>query len=321
MEDGTAPGTALTEDGDDLGEAQVPSIVPLWKDLEPTDLNDPVDPTVHRSKKVGSWRLFGASRRGRSHAHAGTYREDAFSVATASHGDHSLWWACAVSDGAGSSPLSRVGSNLAVERVAEVLRTEVSLHERPEEFLRKSVAEALKVLWHEYALRSCELRDLSCTLLVLLWIESEDGKGSASIFHAGDGMIAIIDGQGSVQPMASPDGEAYAGTTHFFAGDHVKKTWDQRFSTISFGDPPRGFLVMSDGVSDDLIPLRTNGPILVKEMLRICNTDDPGESLLDLLGYEKRGSFDDRTLVCALRRDETFKKASDGLETQPELLE
>jgi hypothetical protein len=45
-----------------------------------------------------------------------------------------------------------------------------------------------------------------------------------------------------------------------------------------------------------------NGPILATELRQIAGLDgDAGPRLGQLLEYEKRGSFDDRTLVIAWR--------------------
>jgi hypothetical protein len=68
---------------------------------------------------------------------------------------------------------------------------------------------------------------------------------------------------------------------------------------------PHGFLIATDGVADDLIPLADNGPILAAELARLAALDgDAGVLLGEVLDYEKRGSFDDRTLVMAWRRRE-----------------
>jgi hypothetical protein len=65
-------------------------------------------------------------------------------------------------------------------------------------------------------------------------------------------------------------------------------------------------LVATDGVSDDLIPLAENGPILAQELRAVAAiTSDAGKRLGELLDYEKRGSFDDRTLVIAWRPEVT----------------
>ncbi len=289
--------------------------VSKWRVREPEDTSDPVEPIAHDSRIAEGWHLFGASRRGKSHAHAGTYREDAFSMAIGKHRKNQSWWALTVADGAGSCPLSRVGANLAVGTVCESLlqadRTGTAWLER----LNVAVSEALTTLREESDRRECDLKDLSCTLLVLLfsWDRNFNG-GFSSAFQAGDGLIACVDSGGFMEPMGSPDSEAFAGATHFLNSDYVKETWDSRFEHLVFLESPAGFLVMSDGVADDLVPYETNGPIIVRELIGIRDVDDPGRDLVEVLAYEKRGSFDDRTLVCALRSDRSFVEPDKDVE-------
>jgi hypothetical protein len=166
--------------------------------------------------------------------------------------------------------------------------------------LENAVTCALISLQTEAALRQCDITELSCTLLVLLWTQNQDGPGGTALtFQAGDGLIVSIDEDARFIPLAAQDAEAFAGETHFLASRHVHLTWDERFKSFPTDITPLGFLVMTDGVADDLIPYEKNGSILVKELREILDAENWGEALVDLLGYEKRGSFDDRTLVCA----------------------
>ena len=91
---------------------------PLWEAKEPAD---PTDATPHRlSENLGapdSWRQSAASVRGKLHAHRALWREDAFAL-----GNVGNWSVGIVSDGAGSAPLSRVGSRVACDKAMESLR-------------------------------------------------------------------------------------------------------------------------------------------------------------------------------------------------------
>ncbi|MBA3825265.1 MAG: protein phosphatase 2C domain-containing protein, partial [Ktedonobacterales bacterium] len=96
-------------------EAPLPITRPLqpaqWRVQEPQDHTDPVPHTaVARSSGAGGWQALAASRRGKLHAHEGSYREDAFALST-----HEDWLLIAVADGAGSCRLSRVGARVASE--------------------------------------------------------------------------------------------------------------------------------------------------------------------------------------------------------------
>ena len=285
----------------ELLQSGLPDQAALWRDLQPEDKADPVAAIDHHFMNSGKWLLFGASRRGKSHAHLGAYREDAFSISAKTDAQWPYWWALAVSDGAGSCNLSRVGANLAVKEARSSFLCPELSNSGPRKRLEQAVFNALSRLEKEALARRCSLKDLSCTLLVLLWVDDQHSKGgTAWTFQAGDGLIAAMDTNGQLETLAAQDGESFAGATHFFTGSYVWSSWSKRFSTRSFPAAPTGFLVMSDGVSDDLVPYTLNGPIILKELLRIRDLQAPGEALVDILGYEKRGSFDDRTLVCAL---------------------
>jgi len=99
----------------------------MWVPMEPADGADlpwkphqivrslPSDPTYAGPQ----WDLFGASIRGRAHAREAKYREDDFSVG---RGASIPSWHVVVScDGAGSAPLSRIGSATIARTITEFL--------------------------------------------------------------------------------------------------------------------------------------------------------------------------------------------------------
>lgn len=315
MNDHAAQPNSMEPDAEEIPQSQE-TPQSLWRELAPTDLTDPVAHEAHKSEESPHWLLFGASRRGRSHAHAGTYREDAFAFAgIPSCGSNA--WVIAVADGAGSCRLSRVGANIAVEQVIKSVWQGRLTSDDATAALHLPLKIVLTELIREARRRECDLHDLACTLLVLAWKPAEDGAGgTAFTFQAGDGLIAAIRDTGVITPLAEQDAEAFAGTTHFFTGDHVQKTLMARFRSVRYEAPPEGFLVMTDGVADDLTPLAVNGPIIVNEIRKLRDGPVPGEGLLELLAYEKRGSFDDRTLVAAMNRQWPAPvRASEPLET------
>lgn len=88
----------------------------LWKNIE-SDQNAPFNKkdidTI--SDRFLDKKIVAVSKRGRSHANAGSFREDDFALRNFSNG----WSILAVSDGAGSASLSRKGSKLACELVVQ----------------------------------------------------------------------------------------------------------------------------------------------------------------------------------------------------------
>lgn len=266
-----------------------------WSEREPDDATDAVPHAdVQNLGFVGEYLVCGASRRGRSHAHSGTYREDAIVLSADADAP---WWLIAVADGAGSCPLSRVGSGLATREAARYVRDTWQTGADLAKLVSAAAEASLLALQAEAGRRQCPLTHLSCTLLLLLV-----SGGEAAVFQAGDGIVASISENGSLAILAQPDSEEFAGATHFLTGDHVRGTWTSRTRIVRLDPGPAGFLVATDGVSDDLVPYERNGPIITREISRIVAGDDPGLALLGLLGYEKRGSFDDRTLAVAWRR-------------------
>lgn len=92
----------------------------LWKNI-PSDKKLPFwKPDEDRSniKADESWKMVGASKRGRSHAHEGKCRDDHFMISCLSG---TKWHILAVADGAGSASLSREGARIAATESVKVL--------------------------------------------------------------------------------------------------------------------------------------------------------------------------------------------------------
>lgn len=89
----------------------------LWKDI-PSDINDPFwkEDDLSIAESFGDRHIVVSSKRGRSHKNVGSFRDDDFAF---KHFDKTGWSVIAVSDGAGSYSLSRVGSQLACKAVID----------------------------------------------------------------------------------------------------------------------------------------------------------------------------------------------------------
>ncbi|MEP6803866.1 MAG: PP2C family serine/threonine-protein phosphatase [Flavobacterium sp.] len=108
----------------------------LWKNLD-SDKNDPFwkEDNVAVSGKFSDKNIVVASKRGRSHANAGSFREDDFAFKSI---NQSGWSLLAISDGAGSARLSRKGSKIACDAVIQYFEenfTEENLKEFDEALL------------------------------------------------------------------------------------------------------------------------------------------------------------------------------------------
>jgi len=89
----------------------------LWKNIE-SDKADPYwkEDDVTQFDKLGDKHIVVSSKRGRSHANTGGFREDDFAC---KYFENTGWSAVAVSDGAGSAKLSRAGSKIACQTIIE----------------------------------------------------------------------------------------------------------------------------------------------------------------------------------------------------------
>lgn len=101
----------------------------LWQINEPPA--DSPYPKAHIDSKLileEDIRIAGASRRGRSHEHAGTFRDDDFYI---HHDNQSQWNILIVADGAGSARYSREGSRIVTKVVSEYLEEQLNIEKNP----------------------------------------------------------------------------------------------------------------------------------------------------------------------------------------------
>ena len=307
--------------------------LPVWKELEPAD---PADPSPHVQAEVlalmPGWEAVAASVRGRQHAHAGSYREDSFALRAGPHG----WGLVAVADGAGSAKLARVGSRLACEaavaalaerlegfRFAEADAKPAQPSQADLHTLRRAIAgaagSALETVRGEAMVRQCPERDFHATLLLVALTAWRD-RHLVVVLQVGDGAVGLLSPEykAGFKCVGLADHGDYSSETRFLTTPGVDLEFRNR---VVFGIPPRlgAVAVMTDGVSDDFFPeaqrlgeLFRPGP--VADLLApggvgphggalpaIDASDDPGAALARWLRYEKRGSFDDRTLVLVRR--------------------
>ncbi len=122
--------------------------------------------------------LLGASRRGKSHAHAGTPTARTRSRWPGANKARSHGGAWRFADGAGSCRLSRVGARIATQtaiaHVTGALTDDSDLRATIDGAARAALQEMKK----EASQRPCDLSDLSCTLLIMLWTRRPTENGS-----------------------------------------------------------------------------------------------------------------------------------------------
>jgi len=278
-------------------------VATIWEDREPTDPSDPVKHTDARLLEApDSWRIVGASRRGKMHAHKGIYREDAFAF-----GETNGWHLVVVADGGGSCPLSRVGSQLAADtavatmaRLASTMKSDdrTIAKEICEIALRRSAEDAWKALQKAAQERNRSMKDLGTTFLAMMHHLDEAGH-IIGVLQVGDGLVTAEMADGSIKVLAEPDVGETAGVTLFLTSKPWKEWVDRAVvhTLDTLKSPLKLLTAMCDGVADDFIPLEQHLRKLFDALDNVTKHEQPEQQLLDLLAYDKRGSFDDRTLV------------------------
>jgi hypothetical protein len=270
----------------------------LWRDLPPSDPNDPVEHTDgnYCYKDPYPFIAIGASRRGRSHAHDAKYREDAFKLDYVRD-----WMLMAVADGQGAKSLARVGSNIAAKSAIDYMKKALSLncsHDEIEKQLRGALAgamvHALAELCAEASRRERPVDDFSTTLLLVAFNMHADISilGTAQV---GDGGMAAKKQDGSIVVLGLADRGSYAGESLFLTNREAQLTWDQRIRIYNVQSPLSSIIIATDGVWDDY-----NEPYgKLEALFELVDKKYHGgpEQLLEWLNYERQGSFDDRTLV------------------------
>ena len=279
---------------------------PLWQENEPAQQSDP---TPHKTSDNLSapdgWQTSGASVRGKLHAHRALWREDAFALGNAQNSAGS-WSICIVSDGAGSAPLSRIGSNIACQTALgdlvgslgeiETLSDDINADlPRIKAALVGAGKAALSATRDEADKRNQPVNAFAATLLILVRRALGEAQLCAAL-QVGDGAIAL-DCASGLKLLGAADHGQHSSETRFLTTQGMEDDFANR---VKFSLPKdlRATLVVSDGVSDDYFPEDQRLTEVFEATLPLAqNAEDAGNALLEWLGYEKKGSSDDRTLV------------------------
>jgi hypothetical protein len=244
--------------------------------------------------------LIAASRRGRGHAQDGKYRDDAVLISEAGE-----WLIAVVADGTGSRTLARVGARLSSEAAVAYLQatlqerismTEVEIARLLRRGLAGAMVQALTAICAEAVFRNRPIDDFATTLILLLYRSTPDYTW-LGVGQVGDGGIVVELATGAGELVTQPDRGRAAGESVFLTSQEAQLTWPKRVFAIQVREPIRRVVVGTDGVIDDFTPPLGALADLVQSLSPIDEATDPVTWLVEWLGYRRRGSFDDRTLV------------------------
>ncbi|CAK9885531.1 MAG: hypothetical protein XXXJIFNMEKO3_01931 [Candidatus Erwinia impunctatus] len=296
----------------------------MWKIIEP-----PADApyfkahVAHESLAAGELRIIAASRRGRSHEHAGSFRDGDYFIR---HSSQSGWSVMLVADGAGSAKNSREGSRIATDTAGNclfeqlqgdaglTLKTRVlEWKEEDQRFIKEAMlryfSQAIKLAVNRIENEAIQAekprKSYATTLLATLTFRHQDTLFAAS-FWLGDGAIAAYGPRGKVRILGLPDSGEYAGQTRFLDSDIADDpAFGARISIGKWHDVSH-LLLMSDGITDPVFET-DNGlhdgqkwdKLIAAITPSLAETETASQQLAEWLTFFSPGNHDDRTIIVA----------------------
>ncbi|HTE34837.1 MAG TPA: PP2C family serine/threonine-protein phosphatase [Chryseolinea sp.] len=308
----------------------------LWKTIE-SDKQDPYwkEDNATVFVPLGDRHLLASSKRGRSHANVGSFREDDFAFSELDNG----WSIVVVADGAGSAKFSRKGSALACQAVVDYFKSEPSIEsmkgfdglvhdhktnynestqKRVRHFIYNNLGtaafQAHKQL-EEFASQSgMALKDLSSTLIFTLFKKYDIGYALLS-FGVGDCPMAVLNKRLSKVILLNwIDVGDFGGGTRFITMPEIFK--NEKFASrlgFQLVDDFSYLMLMTDGIYDAKFVVEANLNNVTKwqqflDDLQGTNDDkikvvlDPANKDLasqfsKWMDFWSPGNHDDRTLA------------------------
>jgi serine/threonine protein phosphatase PrpC len=325
-----------------LNEKQITLIInpdpkSLWKNIK-SDTHDPFwkEDEVTVAAKFLDKTIVVSSKRGRSHANVGSFRDDDFAF---KNFEDTGWSILAVSDGAGSASLSRQGSKIACETTISYFEkkfTKLFLNEfdetlllhynNPSDETSKRISlfvyeNLSKAAWYvhkqleEFATQNgSALKDFHTTLIFTLVKKYSFGYAILS-FSVGDCPIGLLNkDQTEVKLMNWLDVGEFGGGTRFITMPEIFQS--DKFSTrfgFKFIDDFSYLFLMTDGVYDPKFVVEANLEKVEKwnefvEDLKGKNEDNISvdfkaenseikDQLSNWIDFWNPGNHDDRTLA------------------------
>lgn len=298
----------------------------LWKEIEPADDVYKKTHTDNRQITKDNIIVAGASRRGRSHAHNGSFRDDDFELA---YLEEFGFWIIAVADGAGSAKLSRRGSQIACQTVVSQIKEKIqatgvekintilkeAVHKKDEalckkflQFLVSSAYVAFTKINEESKATGNHTKDFSTTLNLTL-AKKFDETWFLGTFSIGDGGVACIDNSGNPINLSEYDEGEFAGQTRFLTTTEIWSSKEEQEKRLrcAFIDNLKYIFAFTDGITDPFFPTMNDFrnsekwkefiEQLEKETGLSTKPDNLDLRLLEWLNFWSVGNHDDRTIV------------------------
>lgn len=279
-----------------------------------------------------------ASKRGRSHAHAGTFRDDDFKT------DIDVlngWRIMTVADGAGSAKKSREGSKIATrianesvlkglkgergDKLKEALaayNSDPSKVERPvkEELyylFGNAAREAVQAITTVATTEGVPFKEFSTTLIITVHKKFEFGH-FVGAYWVGDGGAGIyLKGQ-ELNVLGKADSGEFAGQTRFLDTAMVDPTEIMNRIRFKVVQDFTAVIAMTDGITDPKFETDANieniqmWDALWSDLEPTTIAAKPNEALLDWLDFWSAGNHDDRTIgiLCPIKSGNSLQQGA-----------
>lgn len=309
----------------------------LWKNI-PSNQDDEFwkEDDITAFGSIADRHIVVASKRGRSHANVGSFRDDDFAFTNLGS---TGWSLVVVSDGAGSAKISRQGSRLACQYIIDYFKTALSgeRHQKLESLILGNQADPTDAIKKELSLciynlvgggakrvhdqlldfatgKGYSINDLNSTFIFTLFKPFDFGTVVLS-FGVGDCPIAVIPKDFSeVKLMNWLDVGEFGGGTRFITTTEIFSSpkFASRINFKVFKDYAYMFL-MTDGIYDPKFVVEANLEKVEKwkEFVEdLKGNNDAGsrvvlesgnknieQELSDWMDFWSAGNHDDRTLA------------------------
>ena len=303
----------------------------MWQNLPtPPEAPYPRPDTACAALTDDQFRLLAASKRGRSHAHVGSFRDDDFRIAQVAG---TGWQIAVLADGAGSARFSRQGAAIICEQATARLTAALSNerggavdeavlayhNDRSTAATLRAVLSgvvgnaayyAAKGIMDECAAVKDTLaavpRDFASTALIAICKRYPFGILSAA-YWVGDGAVGVYSVDDGITLLGDVDSGEFSGQTRFLEAAEVAQEALLRRTRFVLSERMTALVLMTDGVSDarfetearlarpaDWHALWTE----LDETLHLADTA-PGKEqrLLEWLDFWSPGNHDDRTIA------------------------
>ncbi|HMI03691.1 MAG TPA: PP2C family serine/threonine-protein phosphatase [Pedobacter sp.] len=238
----------------------------LWKNIpstqEPGNYWKPDQ--AETFQQLGQRHIVAASKRGRSHANVGSFREDDFDFR---YFEETGWSLVCVADGAGSARLSREGSRLACSTVVEYFAKTLSSEDTKEpneatrifKHLPGAVHAAYQHIEQAAEAAGATIKDFHTTLIFTLFKKFESGYALLS-FGVGDCPIGLIGKNNEeIKLLNWLDVGEFSGGTRFLTMPEIFSSdkFSSRFQ-MTLTDDFDYLMLMTDGIYDAKFVVEAN---------------------------------------------------------------